>query len=84
MTAFGYHTAAMVPQVLLELKPSNGEIAQHQPGVGAWVHVRFGEWRQMHEALAKNGRVLQGCMLGVIEGVVPRLGLGLALGLGLG
>ena len=47
MTAFGYHTAAMVPQVLLELKPSNGEIAQHQPGVGAWVHVRFGEWWPM-------------------------------------
>ena len=57
--------------MLLELKPSNGEIAQHQPGVGAWVHVRFGEWRQMQEALAKNGRVLQGYMPGVIEGVVP-------------
>jgi len=27
VTAFGYHTAAMVPQVLLELKPSNGESA---------------------------------------------------------
>jgi hypothetical protein len=28
VTAFGYHTTAMVPQVLLELKPSNGEIAE--------------------------------------------------------
>ena len=71
MTAFGYHTAAMVPQVLLELKPSNGEIAQHQPGVGAWVHVRFGEWRQMQEALVR-----------VRVRVGPWLGSGSGLGLG--
>lgn len=102
VTAFGYHTAAMIAQVLQELRPSNGEIAQHQPGAGAWLHVRFQEWRQMQEALAKNGRVrvasanlseqperhhappmtlpsrratplqvVQGFMLGVIEGVVP-------------
>jgi len=57
VTAFGYHAAAMIPQVLQELRPSNGEIAQHQPGAGAWLHVRFQEWRQMQEALAKNGRV---------------------------
>ena len=32
VTVFGYHNAAMIPQVLQELRPSNGEIAQHRPG----------------------------------------------------
>ena len=37
----------------------------------------------MQEALAKNGRVLQGCMLGVIQGVVPSRSLTLTLTLAL-
>ena len=57
VTVFGYHTPAMVPQVLQELRPSSGTIAQHRAGVGAWLHVRYTEWHQQQEALAKNGRV---------------------------
>lgn len=71
VTVFGYHTNAMLSAVLDEVRPSGGEIVQHRLGVGPWVHVQFRECRQQQQALSKNGKVLNGVMLGVIEGVVP-------------
>ena len=71
MTAFGYGGSSMLPAVLEELRPSGGEIVQHKLGNGPWVHVRFSDWRQQQQALAKNGKVVHGFMLGVIEGVHP-------------
>jgi hypothetical protein len=56
VTVFGYHTPSMIPQVLQEMRPSSG-VLHHTRGVGAWLHVRYSEWHQQQEALAKNGRV---------------------------
>ena len=59
VTVFGYHTPAMIPQVLQEMRPSSG-VLHHTRGVGAWLHVRYSLWHQQQEALAKNGRVCAG------------------------
>ena len=71
ITVFGYHTNTMLPAVLDEMRPSGGEIVQHLLGAGPWMHVQFRERWQQQRAIAKNGTVLRGVMLGVIEGVVP-------------
>ncbi|KAL1522155.1 hypothetical protein AB1Y20_021794, partial [Prymnesium parvum] len=71
ITAFGFHTAAMVPAVLHELRPSGGDFVQHRLGAGTWIHVQLRSRTDQMEALAKNGRVLNGFMLGVVEGIVP-------------
>jgi hypothetical protein len=71
VTAFGYQNSAMLASVLEELRPSGGEFMQHRLGVGPWVHVQYRNRRQQQQALARNGKVLHGVMLGVIEGVVP-------------
>ena len=71
ITVFGYHTNALLPAVLDEMRPSGGEIVQHRLGAGPWMHVQFRERWQQQRAIAKNGTVLRGVMLGVIEGVVP-------------
>jgi len=71
VTVFGYSSNAMLSAVLDEVRPSGSEIIQHRLGVGPWVHVQFREWREQQQALAKNGKVLGGVMLGVIEGIVP-------------
>lgn len=71
VTAFGFSGTAMVPHVLEELRPSGGEIREHRLGSGLWVHVRYADWRQQQQALAKNGKVMHGMMLGVIAGVHP-------------
>lgn len=70
VTAFGFHGAAMVPAVLQELRPSGGDFMQHQLGAGSWMHVQLRTRTDQMETLAKNGRVLHGCMLGVVEGKV--------------
>ena len=44
---------------------------QHKLGNGPWVHVRFADARAQQQALGKNGAVLQGSMIGVIEGIHP-------------
>ena len=71
VTAFGYHSTAMLASVLEELRPSGGELLAHRTGAGPWVHVRYADWRQQQQALAKNGKVLHGSMLGVIAGIHP-------------
>jgi len=71
VTAFGYHTMDMLPAVLEELQPSGGAIQRHVLGLGLWVHVCFGAKHEQLQALAKNGCVMHGLMLGVIEGIVP-------------
>jgi len=71
VTAFGYSSAAMITQVLEELRPSSGARLRHTLGLGLWLHVCYAERHHLEEALSKNGRVLSGCMLGVIEGIVP-------------
>ena len=71
VTAFGFHGTSMLPLVLEELRPSGGEIRQHTLGSGQWVHVRYADWRQQQQALAKNGKVVHGMMLGVVEGLHP-------------
>ena len=35
------------------------------------MHVRYADWRQQQQALAKNGKVVHGMMLGVVEGLHP-------------
>mmetsp|Transcript_12707 Transcript_12707/g.37238 ORF Transcript_12707/g.37238 Transcript_12707/m.37238 type:complete len:226 (+) Transcript_12707:396-1073(+) len=71
VTAFGFHGAAMVPAVLQELRPSGGDFVQHRLGAGTWMHVQLRSRTDQMETLAKNGRVLHGFMLGVVEGIVP-------------
>jgi len=71
VTVFGYLSSAMLSQVLEELRPSNGAVQQHSLGVGPWVHIRYSERGEALQAIAKNGRVFHGCMLGVIDGIVP-------------
>ena len=72
VTAFGYTSNAMLGAVLEELRPSGGEIVQHVQGSGPWLHVRYAEWRQLQQAVSKNGKVVQGAMLGVLEGIHPK------------
>lgn len=75
VTVFGFSggSAGMLTTVLAWLRPSSrGAPLHHSPGVGPWIHVRFESWQDQREALARNGSVLHGCMLGVVEGVVPR------------
>jgi hypothetical protein len=85
VTAFGFHSASMIGAVLDELRPSGGEIVQHSQGDGAWVHVRYADVYQLQQALAKNGKVVHGFMMGVVEGIHPSGGLtGGGGGLGLG
>lgn len=57
VTAFGFHGTAMLPAILEEMRPSGGEIRQHRLGSGPWVHLRYADWRQQQQALAKNGKV---------------------------
>lgn len=71
MTVFGFGTTGNLPAVLEELRPSGGDILQHRLGSGAWAHVRYADWRQQQQALAKNGKVVHGLMLGVLEGIHP-------------
>ncbi|KAL3931910.1 MAG: hypothetical protein SGPRY_000928, partial [Prymnesium sp.] len=61
VTAFGFHSAAMVPAVLLELRPSGGDIMQHRLGAGTWMHVQLRSRTDQMEAIAKNGRVILSC-----------------------
>ena len=80
-TAFGYPSSAMLGSVLDELRPSGGgDIVQHCLGEGPWLHVRYADYYQMQQALGKNGKVIHGFMLGVIEGIQPSHGTGLGLG----
>ena len=71
VTAFGYPTTAMLAAVLEELRPPGGALVQHRLGVGPWVHLQYSDWRQQQQALTKNGKVVQGVMIGVIAGIVP-------------
>lgn len=71
VTAFGYHSTAMLGALLDELRPSGGEVVQHRLGSGPWVHVRFADARSQQQALAKNGLILHGSMIGVVEGIHP-------------
>ena len=72
VTAFGFPSAAMLPAVLEELRPSSGEIRQHRIGSsGLWVHVRYADAWQLQQALAKNGKLVGGFLLGVIDGIQP-------------
>ena len=72
VTAFGFHGSAMLPVVLQELRPSGGDLMQHRMGSGSWIHVQLRSHTDQLEALAKNGRVVHGFMLGVLEGIVPK------------
>lgn len=76
VTIFGYHSVAMVPQVLALLRPSGGQVVQQVPGSGAWLHLRLATWQQQQEVLARHGAVLHGCMIGVIAGVLPSGSMG--------
>lgn len=71
VTAFGYAKLDALPAVLDELRPPGGDFQRRALGVGQWVHVCFGAKHEQQQALAKNGRIVHGMMLGVIEGVVP-------------
>jgi hypothetical protein len=71
VTAFGYQSVGVLGAVLDELRPSSGDILQHRLGAGPWVHVRFADSYQQQQALAKNGKVLHGAMIGVLEGIHP-------------
>ena len=59
------------PELLEELRPTGGEIRQHRLGSGPWVHVRFTDHWQQQQALAKNGKVVHGMMIGVLAGIHP-------------
>ena len=59
----------MLGALLDELRPS-GEVVQHKLGNGPWV-TSFADARAQQQALGKNSAVLQGSMIGVIEGIHP-------------
>ena len=71
VTAFGYPSPSLVPQVLSELTPPGAQAGLHRVGAGPWVHVRCETWQAQQAALSKNGRVIAGFMLGVIAGIHP-------------
>jgi len=72
-TVFGF-SPENLSAVLHELQPSASAVLAHRQGGGNWMHVRYASALDLDEALAKNGRVVHGSMVGVLAGVQPREG----------
>ena len=79
VTAFGYPSPSLVPQVLSELTPPGAQAGLHRVGAGPWVHVRCETWQAQQAALSKNGRVIAGFMLGVIAAACKDVKMALEL-----
>jgi len=71
VTAFGF-PPDLLAAVLHELQPSASAILAHKQGGGNWMHVRLSCALEQEEALAKNGRIVHGSMIGVLKGILPR------------
>mmetsp|Transcript_814 Transcript_814/g.2222 ORF Transcript_814/g.2222 Transcript_814/m.2222 type:complete len:380 (-) Transcript_814:331-1470(-) len=70
VTVFGFAPESF-PQLLRALQPSSSAALAHAQGGGNWAHLRLGSELEVEEALAKNGRLVCGNMIGILRGILP-------------
>ncbi|KAI1725103.1 nup53/35/40-type RNA recognition motif domain-containing protein [Ditylenchus destructor] len=65
VTVFGFPSEQLL--AILELFGKHGNIVTHKtPKSGNWVHIRYSSIVHANQALARNGMVIEGIMIGVI------------------
>ncbi len=71
VTVFGFHSIALIPEVLEMLRQAGVAIERWSEGTGPWVHVLLADVLHQQQSLGFSGRVLHGSMLGVLPGIFP-------------